>query len=842
MNRMRKIKNMLLAGILLVFAGSVSAEVVAAWHTPLDTDRAADVAMTGVDTAWGGDKNIDRWQSGSTDGTYGASLSGAPANIVGGRAFGLADSSGNSQHWGSFSVTNNTGSDLDLTTLSFDYGRWHATAPTNLRVRVYGDLTTTGTILYDLVDDGGNTNVVATGSDYYDVDLDLTTVLSADYTLADGERATFNFTVDGFGSDNLERIGVDNVALQAAGEQAVELQLDPSDVLTWVFSDAVSTGTVAVSYLEGSLATNVSISAISVVDQTHAGSFGNATALPLVLTDPSPSTASISIGFDNSAAGLLVGETATGVVEIVWNEVGETTSVTSSLPISATSAEVSADNIIVDFGFEDNSGDYPDAATSPWFTTSEQEVGSFKMSSNRKLSGEQAAVFQFYGDNGAIAQNLDVQAASNKNYEVSFWMHINSEEVSDTAAYTNAPVMRASIYSSPTPDGDYSFRKILFDVENSAENIWEKFSGLLTGPVMEAFAGEYIQIRLIKVNENVTHRIYLDNTSFAEYAATTPPSVLIGYYGANGTNDYHAAGIDGKAYKTKAYAVNEEAGSSDGTYGSTNGASLLKTGYEVRIGSDPVSNQTDTVVFTIENNIGETLRLDSISFDFGRFFAAGPTNLTLRYAWGSLAGIADGTVIQVATNTNVHGKFGDYDDYDWSLAGLADQVLGAGESCGFQLTVSGTTNVDASAGFDNIAIMGGAAGISAYDDWAVKYDLQQGADGHDDDDGLSNLAEYGVGGNPTNSADRGYVPITGTHEDGGTNWFEFVHAQRTTVGNGLTYSLEECTDLVAAAWTTNFYYVIAGESSPTNGFKSVTNWIPIEAGSQDFIRLMIGTE
>ena len=114
-------------------------------------------------------------------------------------------------------------------------------------------------------------------------------------------------------------------------------------------TSSVATGTVSVSYTEGIPPTNVTITAVSVVDQTHPGAFANLTSLPLALTSPSPATETISIEFDNTVANLADGETATGVVEIVWNEVGSASSSTSTVPVSATSLAVHNGNIIAVF-------------------------------------------------------------------------------------------------------------------------------------------------------------------------------------------------------------------------------------------------------------------------------------------------------------------------------------------------------------------------------------------------------------------------------------------------------------------------------------------------------------
>jgi hypothetical protein len=114
-------------------------------------------------------------------------------------------------------------------------------------------------------------------------------------------------------------------------------------------ASGVATGTVSVSYTEGIPPTNVTVTSVSVVDQTHSGAFANITALPLTLTSPSPASETISVEFDNTVAGLVAGETATGVVEVIWNEVGSASSATSTVPVSATYLAINPGNTIAIF-------------------------------------------------------------------------------------------------------------------------------------------------------------------------------------------------------------------------------------------------------------------------------------------------------------------------------------------------------------------------------------------------------------------------------------------------------------------------------------------------------------
>ena len=155
-----------------------------------------------------------------------------------------------------------------------------------------------------------------------------------------------------------KKVTMDNVVVSASDTYSASLLTDPSDALSLTVTPETTsvTGTVSVSYIESSSPTNVTITSVSVVDQSHPGAFANATTLPLALNNPYPSNEVLAIAFDNSVAGIANGATSTGVVEIVWNEAGQS-SVTSSLPVSAISLAVYDGNIIAIFDDTFNGAD-----------------------------------------------------------------------------------------------------------------------------------------------------------------------------------------------------------------------------------------------------------------------------------------------------------------------------------------------------------------------------------------------------------------------------------------------------------------------------------------------------
>ena len=110
-----------------------------------------------------------------------------------------------------------------------------------------------------------------------------------------------------------------------------------------------------------------------------------------------------------------------------------------------------------------------------------------------------------------------------------------------------------------------------------------------------------------------------------------------------------------------------------------------------------------------------------------------------------------------------------------------------------------------------------------------------------DGDGLNNLAEYAIGGNPTNGADEGRAPEFQTVEEGGTNWIKYVYVRRNdAAARGLNYSLEQSTDLLSNVWT-NAPAEEIGTGVLDTEFDSITNRVPTGENAQ-FIRLRVEYE
>lgn len=104
-----------------------------------------------------------------------------------------------------------------------------------------------------------------------------------------------------------------------------------------------------------------------------------------------------------------------------------------------------------------------------------------------------------------------------------------------------------------------------------------------------------------------------------------------------------------------------------------------------------------------------------------------------------------------------------------------------------------------------------------YETFALSYGLVEGPEGDDDKDGVSNLAEFAVNGNPTNAFDKGQ---TATAND--ATYFIFTHAKLED-DSSLQYRLIDTTDLInGTSLRTNAWD--AQSLGPINGdYRMVTN-------------------
>ncbi len=117
--------------------------------------------------------------------------------------------------------------------------------------------------------------------------------------------------------------------------------------------------------------------------------------------------------------------------------------------------------------------------------------------------------------------------------------------------------------------------------------------------------------------------------------------------------------------------------------------------------------------------------------------------------------------------------------------------------------------------------------------WMDSWGVDIGSSTNDfDGDGEDNLAEYALGGDPTDGLDPGAVPIFTRSADG----FTYTHMSRND-DSGLLYTIESTTNLVSGVWT-NAGYAVDGIHENAGTFDAITNSIPV-SDDNTFIRLRI---
>jgi hypothetical protein len=175
--------------------------------------------------------------------------------------------------------------------------------------------------------------------------------VSCDITLQSGTQDIY-LTFAGTGTDlfNLNKFSFETEA---------ELIID-SDEVSFRLTDSatVATGRVEVAFVAD---TDIEV-AVSISDESHPGAFSLANTTPMTLTEPSPSSTVLEFVYDNSSIGLIEGQSATGLVTIAWNMVGNTNTVDVVLPIRVEYLVVDTSPILWDFGVPSNGSDIPSTA------------------------------------------------------------------------------------------------------------------------------------------------------------------------------------------------------------------------------------------------------------------------------------------------------------------------------------------------------------------------------------------------------------------------------------------------------------------------------------------------
>ena len=152
--------------------------------------------------------------------------------------------------------------------------------------------------------------------------------------------------------------------------------------------------------------------------------------------------------------------------------------------------------------------------------------------------------------------------------------------------------------------------------------------------------------------------------------------------------------------------------------------------------------------------------------------------------------------------------------------------------------VAYTDNTSFAAKFDNFRLTIATEALLGYAGWATTWGVDIGAEGEDyDADGLVNLYEYGLRGDPTNALDQGTSPEYSMVDDGGNTVFQYIYPQLSDPQSGLSYHLELNIDLVTGSWV-DAGYTVQGTNVTGGTLDFVTNSTDTVDGEK-FIQLII---
>lgn len=327
-----------------------------------------------------------------------------------------------------------------------------------------------------------------------------------------------------------------------------------------------------------------------------------------------------------------------------------------------------------------------------------------------------------YGGVNRGTWKLFAETFSEESLEVSYW-------IGEPNTTTNLPsTLTACLFADVNADGLWQItERILPAVSTNPAPVdaWAQWTDIYEitaatktvggSNVLGSAIGFYVRVAGDGSGKGfVFDALHIETTSTAP-TNPVPEGVLIAW---DAESVLKTAGIDGSVFLAKAYGVQNLGGSTDGTFGSgINGASTNKMVYMVNTTSNGTTTN-HTVGIQIVNNTGSTIQLDTLSFDYSRWWNGSPQDITLTYAYGDLD-VDNGAVVHAATGLPTSPQTGDYPDFDWSLAGLPDFVLADGQRATFNLTVSNSTSDNNAGGIDNIALSGSVISKSAVLDAAT---------------------------------------------------------------------------------------------------------------------------
>jgi hypothetical protein len=329
-------------------------------------------------------------------------------------------------------------------------------------------------------------------------------------------------------------------------------------------------------------------------------------------------------------------------------------------------------------------------------------------------------------------------------------------------------------------------------------------------------------------NNNVVNDYVDDSTP--EVAAVGISALI----GANVNPEFPAVGGGNKSA-----AAYDQGGHTFGSLAGTGDAAAANSGVQFLHDYDGGADR-HRLDFNVVNNTGDDVAVNGIHFDIKTNFKGGPDVInygTVKVIhFTAVSDLNDAPALRVLGESNLYNFA--WQQLDVSTAAMADVILADGESAAFRIEIDWSDPAavaDPQWFVDNVGVSGAAATPAdpGYAAWSNSYALVGGELGDDDNDGLLNLYEYGLGGNPTNGVVDGHLPMFGSNGSG----LEYIHVQRND-DTGLTYYLELTDDLAGGTWTNSGYSVTGTNTTVGGDFDEVTNSI-VTTAPNTFIRLII---
>jgi hypothetical protein len=189
-------------------------------------------------------------------------------------------------------------------------------------------------------------------------------------------------------------------------------------------------------------------------------------------------------------------------------------------------------------------------------------------------------------------------------------------------------------------------------------------------------------------------------------------------------------------------------------------------------------------------------------------------------------------------------------DASGSVEYLFTCTAGGGNSSGWQASASYTNSglsadtqysytVQMHDSLGNTGTVSAAASATTdaapYDIWASLYPTLSNTapDWDEEPDGMDNLMEYALGGNPTNSDAASIRPVFEVRGD----VFSYIYRRQSPKDPALTYEVLSSTDLIDGPITNTTLEV--GVSGVSNGFELVTNAVSTATEPQQFMGLKV---